>query len=203
MPLLYFFLYLVVEISALVWLASTIGILWTVFAVIALSVVGMATIRSQGRRVLSELRAANTGRRSSGGAVADGALVALGSVLLTIPGLVSSVLGLLLMIPLTRTLLRPVIARSAAKRVEHAVATGRAFPAGSFGPRGYGPGNSGPGNSGPGNFGNGHVVIDGDVVPEDPRGASQDSPGAIDVPNSDVHNTGFTDTDGGTDHDRR
>ncbi|WP_082518573.1 MULTISPECIES: FxsA family protein [unclassified Rhodococcus (in: high G+C Gram-positive bacteria)] len=154
MPLLYFFLYLVVEISALVWLASTVGILWTVFAVIALSAVGLVSIRSQGRRVLSELRSANAGRRSPGGAVADGALVALGSVLLTIPGLVSSVLGLLLMIPLTRAALRPIIARSAAKRVETAVASGRAFPPGAFGPRG---------------FSAGHVVIDGDVVQEDPR----------------------------------
>lgn len=160
MPLLYFFLYLVVEISALVWLASTIGILWTVLAVIAMSVIGMATIRSQGRRVLSELRSANAGRRSPGGAVADGALVALGSILLTIPGFVSSIIGLLLMIPLTRALLRPIIARSAAKRVETAVASGRAFPAGNFGQGGFGPGG----------FGRGGVVIDGDIVEEPTAG---------------------------------
>ncbi|MBY6686907.1 FxsA family protein [Rhodococcus sp. BP-149] len=165
MPLLYFFLYLVVEISALVWLGSAIGILWTVFVVIALSALGMVAIRSQGRRVLSELRSANAGRRSPGGAVADGALVALGSVLLTIPGLVSSVLGLLLMIPLTRALLRPVIARSAARRVETAVASGRTFPPGGFGPQG---------------FGAGHVVIDGDVMPDRGNSAPRDTRGVID-----------------------
>ncbi|KQU34513.1 MULTISPECIES: FxsA family protein [unclassified Rhodococcus (in: high G+C Gram-positive bacteria)] len=170
MPLLYFFLYLVVEISALVWLGSAIGILWTVFVVIALSAMGMVAIRSQGRRVLSELRSANAGRRSPGGAVADGALVALGSVLLTIPGLVSSVLGLLLMIPLTRALLRPVIARSAARRVETAVASGRTFPPGGFGPQGFGPQG----------FGAGHVVIDGDVMPDRGNSAPRDTRGVID-----------------------
>lgn len=159
MPLLTFVLYLVVEVAALVWLASTVGILWTVVTVLGLSVLGLIAMRSQGRRVLGELRAAN-GRRvrgpadaaASAGAVTDGALVAIGSVLLLIPGLVSSVLGLLLMIPLTRAVLRPVVARVAARRVETLVASGRLVTTRS-------------------RFRSGHVVIDGDVVaePTDPR----------------------------------
>lgn len=159
MPLLTFVLYLVVEVAALVWLASSVGILWTVVTVLGLSVLGLIAMRSQGRRVLGELRAAN-GRRARGpadaaasaGAVTDGALVAIGSVLLLIPGLVSSVLGLLLMIPLTRAVLRPVVARVAARRVETLVASGRLVTTRS-------------------RFQSGHVVIDGDVVaePTDPR----------------------------------
>lgn len=154
-----FLLYLVVEVAALVWLASTVGFLWTVAVVLGLSALGLIAMRSQGRRVLGELRAANTSRRrgpadtaASAGAVTDGALVAFGSILLLIPGLVSSILGLLLMIPVTRAVLRPLVARAAARRVEAAVASGRLVTTRS-------------------RFRNGHVVIDGDVVaePTDPR----------------------------------
>ena len=44
MPLITFVLYLVVELAALVWLASTVGILWTVVTVLGLSVLGLIAI---------------------------------------------------------------------------------------------------------------------------------------------------------------
>ena len=51
------------------------------------------------------------------GAVTDSVLVALGTVLVVIPGLASSVLGALLLLPPTRALARPVLTVMAARRV--------------------------------------------------------------------------------------
>jgi UPF0716 protein FxsA len=151
MALLYFFLYVVVEIAALVWLGSTIGILATVLLVVLTSVLGLLLVRSQGRRVLGELRSASASGRSPIGALADGGMVAAGSILMAVPGLVTSALGLLLLFPLTRALLRPIVAAVGSKRLGGAVAAGRFAPAGGrFGPT----------------FASGHVVVDGEVVTE-------------------------------------
>lgn len=48
--------------------------------------------------------------------MADGALVALGAALMFVPGLVTSVLGLLLLAPPTRAVLRPVVVAITARR---------------------------------------------------------------------------------------
>jgi UPF0716 protein FxsA len=63
-------------------------------------------------------------------AATDGVLIALGTVLAVVPGLVTSVLGLLLLLPPTRTLARPAVAALAARglgRIPLLVTTNGAF----------------------------------------------------------------------------
>lgn len=110
-------LYLVVEIAALVAVADVVGVLWTVLIVIAASGLSMVLVRSQGRRVFDALRQAAQGERAPGGALADGALVGVGAVLMFVPGLVTSVLGVLLLLPATRFLVRPVAVLLASRRL--------------------------------------------------------------------------------------
>jgi UPF0716 protein FxsA len=116
MPALLFVLYVVAEIGAFVLAVNTFGALRTVLLLIAGSAVGLLLVRSQWRHVMDGLRKAANGERSPGGAVADGALVALGAFLMFVPGLVTSVLGLLLLLPPTRFLVRPVVVFLAARR---------------------------------------------------------------------------------------
>ncbi|EGD22017.1 FxsA family protein [Rhodococcus hoagii] len=111
-----FVLYLVVEVGVLIWVGSTIGVLWTVLLLIAGSAVGMVLVKSQWRAVMAGFRRATRGETSPTGAVADGAMVAAGSVLMFVPGLVTSVLGLLMLLPPTRWALRPVAVLLAGKR---------------------------------------------------------------------------------------
>jgi UPF0716 protein FxsA len=101
-----FWIYAVVEIAALVALASTIGLGWTLLILLATFLVGLAVAGSQIKRQLRRLR---DGMTTAHGAVSDGALVALGALLVVIPGLVSSLLGLLLLLPPTRAAARPVL----------------------------------------------------------------------------------------------
>lgn len=120
-----FVFYVVVEVAALVAVSSALGVLWTVVLLIGGSLIGSLLVRSQGRRVLDGLRGASRGERSAGGAVADGALFAAGSVAMFVPGLVTTVIGLLLLIPPTRWLLRPAVMWAAARWLPQVAAATR------------------------------------------------------------------------------
>ncbi len=110
-----FLIYAVVELAVLVALVSTIGFGWTVLAVAATFVVGLALAGSQLRRHLRRLQSGLTAANAQG-AVTDSVLVALGTVLVVIPGLASSALGALLLLPPTRAAARPVVTALAARR---------------------------------------------------------------------------------------
>lgn len=111
-----FLLYALVEMAVLVALVSTIGLGWTLLISLAAFVVGLALAGSQLKRQVQRLRSGLTASTAQG-AVTDGALVALGTVLVVLPGLASSVLGALLLLPPTRVAARPVVTALAARRV--------------------------------------------------------------------------------------
>jgi UPF0716 protein FxsA len=104
-----FLAYVVIELAAVVALASTIGIGWTLLILLATFLAGIAIAGSQVKRYLARLRSPD--------ALTDGALVALGAVLVLVPGLVSTVAGLLLLLPPTRALARPLVVAIAARGV--------------------------------------------------------------------------------------
>ena len=114
-----FLVYLLVELAVLVALVSTVGFGWTVLAVLVTFVIGLALAGSQVARHIRRLQAALNARSSSNELATDSALVALGAILVVVPGLASSVLGALLLMPPTRRIARPVatavIGRSLAK----------------------------------------------------------------------------------------
>ncbi|CAM3367990.1 FxsA family protein [Mycobacterium frederiksbergense] len=110
-----FLVYLLVELAVLVALVSTIGFGWTVLAVLGTFLVGLALAGRQLTRHLARLQSALNSRTSSDELASDSALVALGAVLVFIPGVASSVLGALLLMPPTRPVATAVIGRSLAK----------------------------------------------------------------------------------------
>ena len=111
-----FVLYAVIELAVIVALASTIGFGWTVLLLLATFVVGLALAGSQVRRHIRRLRTGLT-PATAHGAAADSVLVALGTVLVVIPGLASSVLGALLLLPPSRAVARPLVTAMAARRM--------------------------------------------------------------------------------------
>jgi UPF0716 protein FxsA len=118
MPVLIFVLYVVAELAALIWVGGAIGVLPTVALLILGSVLGGALLRREGRRTMQALREASSQHRSHSTELADGALLGVGAFLLLLPGFVSDVAGILLILPPTRWLLRPVVKASAARRVQ-------------------------------------------------------------------------------------
>lgn len=109
MPALLFALYLVAEIAAVVVLANVVGFMWTVVILLAAFGLGLALLRSQVPRVFREVQLTLAGRRAAGGTLADSALVTFGASLVLLPGLVTTALGVLLLAPPTRAVLRPLL----------------------------------------------------------------------------------------------
>lgn len=109
-----FLLYVVVELAALIALVSTIGFGWTVLVLVGTFAIGVALAGSQVARQFARLRSGVRGRPD---ALSDGALTALGALLVVIPGLVSSVAGVLLLIPATRGVAGPALATVAMGRL--------------------------------------------------------------------------------------
>jgi UPF0716 protein FxsA len=122
-----FVLYVVVELAVLVALTSTVGFGWTVLALLGTFIVGLALAGSQVKRHIRRLQSGLTAAKVQG-AAADSLLVALGTVLVVIPGLASSVLGALLLLPPTRAAARPLVTAMAARRVPLIAAAGGSAP---------------------------------------------------------------------------
>jgi UPF0716 protein FxsA len=109
-------LYLVVEIVAVIALGSWIGFLPTLLVLLAGSVLGGMLARREGIRAAQAVAEAARSRRVATSEVTDGMLVAAGGLLLFVPGLVTDVVGLLLLLPPTRGLVRRRLVSSAERQ---------------------------------------------------------------------------------------
>lgn len=106
-----------VELYLLVRIGRLIGALPTLAFVIVMGLLGAYLAREQGRRVLEDWqRALGQGRVPEEG-VLGGALILLGGLLLILPGVISDVAGLLLLLPWTRRWLTPWLRGALERRV--------------------------------------------------------------------------------------
>jgi UPF0716 protein FxsA len=144
MPLLLVFIFIVVPIAELyvLWqIGSAIGILPTIALLILDSVLGAWLMRSQGRAAWLRFNRALAEGRVPGREVIDGVLVIFGGALLLTPGFLSDFLGLLLLLPPTRAIVRHVLVRRfGARLVVQATSgaqtrAGRMFGGGAARPR--------------------------------------------------------------------
>jgi len=101
----YVLLYVLVEMAVLIALTATVVLGWTLLALVAAFTLGLLLAGSQIRRQVAQLR---RGLTDPGAQATDSALVALGSVLVFIPGLVTTAAGLLLLAPPSRSAVRPM-----------------------------------------------------------------------------------------------
>ena len=99
------------EVVVYVLVASWIGLGWTILATLATSALGGMLLARQGRTALGELRLRAEEHRAPGRALGDAGLIALGGVLMLLPGFLGDLLGLLCLLPFTRALPRALFAR--------------------------------------------------------------------------------------------
>ncbi len=114
MPLV-LFAYFAVEVLAFIGVAHVIGIGWAFLALFALSALGGLAASVSLR---SSLARAADGRGSLGNLAGDSAILMTGWALCILPGFVSSALGLLLIFPPTRGMLRRSLTAKAKASVE-------------------------------------------------------------------------------------
>lgn len=105
----------VAEVSTLVVLADQLGLLTTLALLVVMGLAGGLLASQQGRATWRALR--STTGDSAARTVSDAALVLVGALLLVLPGIISDVLGLLLIIPATRGLVRRALHLGVGRRV--------------------------------------------------------------------------------------
>jgi len=136
----------VLEIYVIIQVGQVIGAWWTVLLLVADSVFGAWLVRREGGRAWRALRSALESGRMPATELADGALILIGGTLMLAPGFVTDALGVVVILPFTRPVLRRLLAGVVSRRLVV-----------------MGPG--GPGRPPSGGGG----VIRGEVVDEDPQ----------------------------------
>jgi UPF0716 protein FxsA len=111
----------VAEIAVFVAVVHAIGAGWALLLLAVSSVAGLVLLRREGIRAWRRFRAAAAGS-PPGPQVTDGLVGLLGALLLAVPGFVTAVLGLVLLVPPTRGLVRRNLERSLERQVSAAVA---------------------------------------------------------------------------------
>lgn len=112
-----------VELALFVQVASWIGLLQAVLLLLLVSALGVLVVRHQGlgayRRVRDQVR---EGRLPAADLV-NGLLIVVAGVLLILPGFISDVVAVLLLLPPTRVFVRALLQKHYAVRVASGVAT--------------------------------------------------------------------------------
>ena len=120
MPLFLVLLFIVVpivELYVIIQVGGAIGVLPTIALLIADSVLGSLLMRHQGRSAWRRFNAALSEGRIPHREVLDGALVIFGGALLLTPGFVTDILGIVLLLPPTRALVRQIVGRRVLPRL--------------------------------------------------------------------------------------
>ncbi|PPA59257.1 FxsA family protein [Micromonospora chalcea] len=110
------------ELTVFVLVGRAVGFGAAVLLVFGASLLGLVLLRREGMRAWRGFRAAAQEGRPPGPEVTDGLVGLLGALLLAMPGLVSGVVGLLLLLPPMRRLAGGGVRRATERRVSSMVA---------------------------------------------------------------------------------
>lgn len=99
----------IAELYVIVKVASGFGVLNTIGLLIVVSIVGAWLVKAQGFAIVNRVRSEISQLRVPSKEIVDGALVLFAGALMLTPGFLTDGLGLFLLIPPTRALVRGVI----------------------------------------------------------------------------------------------
>jgi len=115
----------IAELYVIIQVGEAIGALPTIAILVADSIVGSLLLRTQGRGAWRRFRTALAEGRVPAREVLDGALVIFGGAFLITPGFITDLLGVVLLLPPSRALVRRALVRVFSRRFVVSVATGR------------------------------------------------------------------------------
>jgi UPF0716 protein FxsA len=105
------------ELAVIIQVGQAIGVWWTIGLLLADSLLGAWLMRQQGRAAWRRFNGALQVGRVPTREVLDGALVIFGGALLLTPWFITDILGLILLIPPTRAVVRVILARRLSHRI--------------------------------------------------------------------------------------
>jgi UPF0716 protein FxsA len=114
--------YAVVELAVIIALVSTIGWDWSLLALLATFILGWGLLAPMaGSHLIHQLGQLRAGVKEPRSALSDGAMVTLATILVLVPGLVTTTLGMLLLVPPIRTVAGPGLAAVALRGFQRRV----------------------------------------------------------------------------------
>lgn len=111
-----------IELLILIEVGSHIGALNTVLLIILTGVVGASLARMQGFIVLNKIKSSLERGQLPSTELLDGLMILTGGIVLLTPGFVSDAMGILLLIPFTRAIIKLFVQ----KKMEQMIKTGQA-----------------------------------------------------------------------------
>lgn len=106
-----------IEIYAIISVGRVIGAWPTIALLVVDSIVGAWLVRREGSRAWTALNTALQSGRMPSKELADGALILIGGTLMLTPGFVTDIVGILLVLPLTRPVARALLTRAVSRRL--------------------------------------------------------------------------------------
>ncbi|MEV5448253.1 FxsA family protein, partial [Streptomyces sp. NPDC052644] len=107
----------VAELAVFIGVGRAVGFGAAVLLVFAASLLGLVLLRREGMRAWRGFRTSVESRQPPGRQVTDGLVGLAGALLLAIPGLLSGLVGVLLLVPPVRRLARAGVQRATERRV--------------------------------------------------------------------------------------
>jgi UPF0716 protein FxsA len=107
----------IAEIYVIIQVGEAIGVVPTIALLIADALLGSMLLRQQGRAAWIRFNRALAENRLPHKEVFDGVLIIFGGALLITPGFLTDILGLILLIPPTRALVRAIASRRVRRRL--------------------------------------------------------------------------------------
>ena len=149
------------EMSAFIYVGGEIGGLLTLLGIFVTAIIGLSLLKSQGSSVMIKIRTDLAQGRAPVGSIADSISLAVGGILMLIPGYVTDGIGVLLFLPGLRTIagawmLHQLVTNDRFNGFVHVARQG-----GDAGQGGFSPHDPRP-------FHDGDDVIEGDVIEHRP-----------------------------------
>lgn len=107
----------IAEVASIVWVAHQVGALVTLGLLVGVSVVGAVLAKRAGIEVWRRFRATLSAGDIPSGEVFDGAMVLIAGTLLLVPGFLTDIFGLLLLVPAVRGLVKLAFWRRMRRRM--------------------------------------------------------------------------------------
>ena len=111
------------ELYVILRVGDAIGAIWTILLLAADSVLGSILLRTQGRSVWRRFNTALADGKMPHREVIDGVLVVFGGAFLITPGFITDVVGILLLVPPTRAVIRHLLVSRLGRRIAVNAAT--------------------------------------------------------------------------------
>jgi UPF0716 protein FxsA len=116
--ILIFILVPVAELGVLLFSGQTIGVWPTLILLIVTGLLGSYLAKKQGINTIRKVQEQIQFGRVPGNEILDGLCVLFGGILLLLPGFLTDILGLILLLPFTRILIKPFILKLIRKWID-------------------------------------------------------------------------------------